>query len=218
VRPFHEITEVVRALRRLAAPWAVAGGWAIDLALGRVTRPHGDVDVALLRDDQDALRSALRTWAFSVVVDGVSRPWPSGARVDAPTHEVHARSRGGRAIEFLLNERDGADWRYRRDFAVRRPLARAFRDVAGGVRALAPEIVLLYKSKAPRAADDHDFRVALPLLDDEARRWLTAALRRADARHPWASALAVDAQEWLTEPSSGSPGRGPLATSPGPAA
>ena len=43
-------------LRRALAPmntcqtaWWVAGGWALDLFLGRMTRPHHDVDVAILR-------------------------------------------------------------------------------------------------------------------------------------------------------------------------
>ena len=35
------------------APWFIAGGWAIDLFLGRKTREHADVDFALSRLDQD---------------------------------------------------------------------------------------------------------------------------------------------------------------------
>jgi hypothetical protein len=190
-----EVAGLSRLLRDLTAPWAVAGGWAIDLALGRVTRAHADVDVALLREDQAALRAALPGWEFRAAVDGAPVPWAVGVRLEAPVHEVHARPAAGAedAIEFLLNERDGADWVYRRDPAVRRPLTRVFREARGGMRALAPEVVLLYKSKAPRAADEHDFRAALPLLDVEARRWLAAALRRADARHPWAAILAPEA-------------------------
>lgn len=32
----------------MGAPWWVAGGWAIDLFIGAQTRPHGDLDVAML--------------------------------------------------------------------------------------------------------------------------------------------------------------------------
>lgn len=190
-----EIRAVADALASLRAPWAVAGGWAIDLALGRVTRPHADVDVAVFRDDQAALRSALPGWRFSVAVAGALRPWEPGARLEPPVHEVHADPRdehAGSALELLLNERDGADWVYRRDPAVRRPLERVLRAGPGGVRVLAPEVVLLYKSKTPRAADEHDFRAARPLLDGEARAWLRAALVRAAPDHPWAAALAMD--------------------------
>lgn len=188
-----EIRAVVAALRELDAPWAVAGGWAIDLALGRVTRPHADVDVAVFREDQDALRAALHTWDFAAVSGGRMTPWERGARLELPVHEVHARPPAGAPVmelEFLLNERDGADWVYRRDPAVRLPLARALRPGPGGVRVLAPEVVLLYKSKAPRPADEADFVAARPLLDAESRAWLRIALLRARPDHPWAESLA----------------------------
>ena len=54
---------------------------------------------------------------------------------------------------------------------------------------LAPEIVLLYKSKAPRATDEADFHNTLPRLSDVARRWLTVALAHADRAHPWIAPL-----------------------------
>jgi hypothetical protein len=191
-----EIREVALALAGLRAPWAIAGGWAIDLAIGRVTRPHADVDVAVLRSDQEAIREALPEWDFEVVRGGTLVPWRRGERLKLPLHEVHARPPAGvpgRSLEFLLNERAGTDWVYRRDTAVRRSLVRAIRSVAAGVQALAPEIVLLYKSKAPRAADERDFRAALPLLDAEARAWLRTALLRATPDHPWAAGLAPEA-------------------------
>jgi hypothetical protein len=191
-----EVRAVAEALAPLRVPWAVAGGWALDLALGRVTRRHADVDVAVFREDQAALRPALPGWRFEVAVAGALVPWEEDARLELPVHEVHARPSAGRtgpALEFLLNERDGADWVYRRDPAVRRPLERVLRAGPGGVRLLAPEVVLLYKSKAPRAADEQDFAAARPLLDAEARAWLRAALLRATPDHPWAAALAPDA-------------------------
>lgn len=191
-----EIRAVAAALRDLDVPWAVAGGWALDLALGRVTRAHADVDVAVFRDDQGALRSALPGWDFAAIVGGAAAAWERGARLELPVHEVHASSPAGApplALEFLLNERDGADWVYRRDAAVRLPLARAVRPGPGRVRVLAPEVVLLYKSKAPRMADEADFLAARPLLDAAARAWLRDALLRARPDHPWAAALAPDA-------------------------
>jgi Aminoglycoside-2''-adenylyltransferase len=35
----------------LHVPWWIAGGWAIDLFLGRQTREHEDLDVLILRRD-----------------------------------------------------------------------------------------------------------------------------------------------------------------------
>jgi len=189
------IRAVAEALAPLRAPWAVAGGWAVDLALGRVTRPHADVDVAVFRDDQAALRQALPGWHFDVAIAGALVPWRRDTRLELPVHEVHARPPAGDAsptIELLLNERAGTEWVYRRDRAVRRPLERVFRAAVGGVRVLAPEVVLLYKSKAPRAVDEHDFHAARPLLGAEARAWLRDALRRSTPAHPWAAGLARD--------------------------
>lgn len=82
---------------------------------------------------------------------------------------------------------------YRRDPAGRHPLARVLREVPGGVRMLAPEVVLLYKSRAPRPVDEADFRAARPLLDTEARAWLRAALLCTTPGHLWAVALAPGA-------------------------
>jgi hypothetical protein len=191
-----EIHAVAAALRELDAPWVIAGGWALDLALGRVTRAHGDVDIAVFRDDQGALRAALPGWDFAAVAGGVPASWELGARLELPVHEVHARPPAGAppfSLELLLNERDGADWVYRRDPAVRLPLARALRPGPGGVRVLAPEVVLLYKSKAPRPADEADFLAARPLLDAAGQAWLREALLRARPDHPWAAALAPEA-------------------------
>jgi hypothetical protein len=187
-----EIRAVAEVLVSLRAPWAVAGGWAIDLALGRVTRRHADVDIAVFRSDQEELRASLSGWHFDIVVEGTILPWASGKLLRLPVHEVHARpldATAGPALELLLNERDGSDWVYRRDSAIRLPLARAIRHGPGGLLVLAPEVVLLYKSKTPRPTDEQDFRAALPHLDVPARAWLRAALLRASAEHPWAAAL-----------------------------
>src|SRR5215217_6159976 len=45
-------------MRSFDAPWWVAGGRALDLWMGRQTRAHQDVDVAVLRADQKQLHEA----------------------------------------------------------------------------------------------------------------------------------------------------------------
>jgi hypothetical protein len=54
---------------------------------------------------------------------------------------------------------------------------------------LAPEIVLLYKSKEPRATDQADFHNALPRLSIYARKWLAEALSLTSVDHPWIAML-----------------------------
>ena len=184
------LTTTLAPLDRLSIPWAVAGGWAIDLAIGQVTRPHADVDVAIFRDDQAALHSAFPGWAFEVAVNGRLRPWHSTEWLALPLFEVYATPpNSAQKLELLLNERNGSDWVFRRDAAIRLPLARALILSPSGVPVLAPEVVLLYKSKNPRANDEHDFRTALPYLGEDPRKWLAHALDHTRPDHGWRASL-----------------------------
>ena len=64
--------DVVDALDRLEATGvdaSVAGGWAIDALLGRTTREHGDLDLAVDTRDIDPAIEALEAAGFSVEVD-----------------------------------------------------------------------------------------------------------------------------------------------------
>jgi hypothetical protein len=54
-----------------------------------------------------------------------------------------------------------------------------------GVPILNPAIVLLFKAKAPRPKDEHDFRALLPALSDPRLAWLRAALERCHPGHAW---------------------------------
>ena len=54
-------------MRDFGRPWCVAGGWALDLFIGEQSRPHSDIDIALFREDQAALRVALDGWSFAKV-------------------------------------------------------------------------------------------------------------------------------------------------------
>ena len=183
------VARVGEALSARELGWAVAGGWAIDLFIGRLTRQHADVDIAVWRDEQEHLRTALPDWGFSIADSGQLRPWPSGTLLAPPLHELHAISADEKSsVEFLLNDRRDGSWLYRRDHSIRLALAEAIqRD--GPLPFLAPEIVLLYKSKSPRATDDADLRSTLPRLSTSARQWLAGALARADAAHPWLAPL-----------------------------
>ena len=183
------VSRIADALTTHNLGWAIAGGWAIDLFLGHVTRPHADVDIAVWRDEHERLREAMPDWRFSVADEGQLRPWPPGRVIAPPLHELHARSLDdGSSVEFLLNDRRDGAWLYRRNSRIRLPLSDAIRD-EGPMRFLAPEVVLLYKSKAPRATDEADFNNALPHLSKSARYWLAHALGDADMSHPWLATL-----------------------------
>jgi hypothetical protein len=53
---FEPVHAVSSLLSGLAVPWWITGGWAVDLAVGPVTRDHADVNVMMLERDEHALR------------------------------------------------------------------------------------------------------------------------------------------------------------------
>lgn len=169
-------------------PWWVCGGWAIDLYLGHQSRPHPDIDIAVLRRDQRALRRHLPGWRFTKVVNSVSFAWLEQEQLDLPVHEVYAES-GAERLEFLLNEAAGDNWLFRRNEAVSAPIERITRQSAGGIPYLSPEVVLLYKAKSMRANDRADFAHALPRLSRSAKSWLVNALQICHPSHEWLGEL-----------------------------
>jgi lincosamide nucleotidyltransferase A/C/D/E len=75
----------------------VAGGWAVDAVVGRQTRPHGDLDLAVDAAPLEHLFALLGDAGFVVTVDWlpsrVELTAPDGRRVDL--HPVVFRADGG---------------------------------------------------------------------------------------------------------------------------
>ena len=186
---------VARLLDGFSRPWFVAGGSAIDLFVGRETRRHKDIEIAILRRDQLTLQRHLAGWQFEFFLPyttGESRPWSEGTWLESPIHEIHGRVDNVPPLEILLNESDGSDWVFRRDHRVRRPLTElSAAATADSVPFLAPEIVLLYKAAEPGPADEADFRAVRRSLDGHQRQWLAEALQKAYPLCPWRSELAA---------------------------
>jgi hypothetical protein len=195
---FLPVARVAEQMAQFERPWMVAGGWAIDLHLGRLTRPHKDVEVAVFREDQLALRAYLDGWTFDFMTRIPERPraaWGEGVWLSAPIHQIWAAPPElGRveqpgahplAIEILLNERSGDEWLFRKDLTLTLPIARAVVPTRAGVPVLAPEVVLLYKSGMPRDADEADFANAAPVLPPLSRAWLRRAIERGNPGHHW---------------------------------
>lgn len=183
------LADVVALFESLDAPWWVAGGYAIELAVGRAFREHGDVDIALLRRDHVAARHLLEGWDCHVADPaGTLRPWPMEEVLPDRAHDIWIRENpeGPWRFQLMLDELDGEDWVYRRDPRIRRPLAKV---TVAGEKRIAPEIQLLYKSKGMRPKDELDFAEVLPLLSDAQRRWLDDALALEYGAHPWRERL-----------------------------
>lgn len=180
---FAEAEKTAKLLQGLKCPWWFAGGWAVDMFLGRQTRPHKDIEIAIARNDQQHLLPLPDLAGVEFVEDHERKPW-RGQKLELPVHELYARFYGGAEVEVLLNEFDGPDWVYRRNQNIRLPRA-----VFEGQRFLPPEIVLLYKSKMPRPQDEQDFHAVRGLLSAEQKNWLSDSISRDYPAHPWLAKL-----------------------------
>jgi len=180
-------------LHAVGAHWWLAGGWALDAFLGRVTRPHDDTDVLILRPDHLKVREALSDWdAHAADPPGVLRPWLVGEPLPSTVHDIWLRRSPTDpwSFQLMIDQTRGDDWIFRLDDRITRPLA----DLSGpgsttAVQVLAPEIQLLYKSKGLRSKDQADFDTVLPALDATRRDWLRSALAVVSPLHPWLDAL-----------------------------
>jgi hypothetical protein len=178
--------EAARTFAPLGVPWWIAGGWAIELFTGE-SREHADLDVGCFRADVPAVLEALDGWEIRGAVDEELVLVHRGASLPRTVKNLWCRPRGSDSwvIEILLEEREGADWVYRRDPRIRRSADDILDRTRAGLPFLRPEIQLLYKSKDPRARDERDFAAAWSRLSSNARRWLTRALTSVSAVHPW---------------------------------
>lgn len=181
IEPCIAVYEIMRGFDR---PWAIAGGWAIDLFLGTGTREHADVEIALYRQDQSAIRSHLHDWSFTKVQNGAVLSWERNECLSLPIHEIYAE-RGNETIEILFNECDHAYWMYRRDHRIKREFDKAILFTDQGIPYLSPEIVLLFKSKTPRPKDELDFQHGYGSMSLEQREWLQGSLKVIYKSHPW---------------------------------
>jgi hypothetical protein len=191
MRSTHLLKDALRLFDSVDASWWVAGGWAIDLWLGRQTRQHVDLDVAILRSEQRAFWELLAGWDLHLgTAPDVVEPWSQRDVVTLPLHAVWCRPtpESDWAFEILLNDSKGDDWLFRRDHGVRMPLTQ-LGGQNDGLPYLKPEVVLLYKAKNLRAIDHADFEQARPRLNASARRWLRNALQRVHPGHEWLAAL-----------------------------
>ncbi len=191
---FASVEAVAQELQAFRHLWYISSGWALDLFLGRVTRVHHDVDVVVARTDQLALQRHMtaRGWKFMTPFEGRLEPWPLHMHLELPRHQAHAH-REGAFIDFLLSDIEYGVWRYRRNPAVIRAADRIRLCTAEGVGFLAPELVLLFKSKntsgKERSKDQVDFEAVYAHLEPERRAWLRWALMVTDPAHPWIEQL-----------------------------
>jgi hypothetical protein len=175
----------------LTVPWWIAGGWALDLFLGRQFREHGDLDVGVLRRDLPQLLATLPNWEIFEAQNGALSQLRYGIAPRQDVNSLWCRPVGSTlwSAEVLLDTSDTEFWVFRRQPRIRRPLNEVIRRTPLGLPYLAPEVQLLYKARAPRPRDQRDFAQVVPRLDFRARKWLRESLQMTQPAHCWLVAL-----------------------------
>ncbi len=160
------------------AAW-VAGGWALDLFLGRQTRPHVDTDIVIRRPDQARIAEAFPGWeVFRTHAPGLAL-WDGSSYLET-TPNVWLREGRDRpwSLELMFLDVDGDRWVYRRNKDINGRMDDLGLVNEDGISYLRPEIQLLFKggSSQRRQKDDDDFLAVLPCLPDASREWLVRSL------------------------------------------
>lgn len=192
-------------LKNINIDYAICGGSAIDLFVGRKTRPHKDLDVAVFGEDRDKIVLYMLEMGWNIyepcgceylhkITDVADqkriktniwcvKPSSSHYRFTDHGHKMYAVEQDGMEqenldfIEFLFNKRKDGNFLYSRNNEIHRNMEKAILLSETNIPYLAPEIVLLYKSTALYNPEyKQDFDVALTKLDTNSREWLKNAL------------------------------------------
>jgi len=192
---FEEPVKVALLFKGFKKPWFIAGGWALDLYLGRVTRTHKDLEIAIFRHDQIALQNYLTDWKLKKIIPDsrgffTTKPWKKGEWLELPVHEISAcRKKSYSAkperLEILFNESYKKEWKFRRNTNIVLPLTKLGLLSEKRIPYLNPEIVLLFKAKSLTDYDEADFKTVYRVLSEESRKWLMQAIKTCYPAHPW---------------------------------
>ncbi|GGH77393.1 hypothetical protein JOD43_001355 [Pullulanibacillus pueri] len=194
------VSEIKHVFSHLSVTWAIAGGWALDLYLGKKTRIHDDIDIVILRQDQPTVFHYLsKHWMLYKAENGEVDLWKEGEYLPS-INDIWIRKSANDPWAFQLMFVDTLDslWIYKRDRSIRRELEDVFLMTSDGIKYLKPEIQLLYKggSSHIRAKDQHDFLTLLPSLTPQAKEWLrTALIKQIPSGHQWIDALKAEERD-----------------------
>jgi len=157
-------------------PWFIAGGWAIDLFLGKETRVHSDIEIGIYRKHQMHLYRYFES-SKKYYVNNKSRigkhekkEWKK-EYLQLPIHEIYIEYKGIE-LEVLLNERDEDNWIYRRDQEIKLGDRKAVLFTEERIPYLCPEAVLLFKTKELRDKDCQDIENASKKMNVDQIEWL----------------------------------------------
>lgn len=181
--------EVVERFSDFTGNWCIAGGWGLDLFMGKDTRRHEDIDILIFRKDQSAIQLLLADQELFVVdPPGALRPWLREETLVPPLYNiwVRANTEAPWSIQLMIQDVIGGEWLFRRDDTIRGALSGLIVRSDEGWPILSPEIQLLYKGKSIRTKDQADFDNLLPQLSALQKEWLREKLKQVYGdSHQW---------------------------------
>jgi Aminoglycoside-2''-adenylyltransferase len=188
-KDFSALIHISKILEGLTIPWFVAGGYAIDLFLGRISREHKDVDLCIFRDTLPQVLEFFSNWERHIIEPSTKSPVfinNSSFQPSPLQHELHFK-KGATEIEFLLISRHQGQVVYRRDDRIR--IAVEDFSMKSFVPFVAPEWQLLFKAKEAGEKDNLDFDNCLPYLNHNRAVWLLHALEITLPDNEWINQL-----------------------------
>lgn len=203
------VASIAETMSTFGGAWCLCGGWAVDAWLGRPTREHADVDIAVFEDELGDLFNHLRDWLLvahdSRYEKASEHDWDAwdGGPLDLPAH-IHGCPPGpaqpsrirlpriltvemGFWLDIQVNERADGDWVFKRQPRISLGMEPSIRQSGWGLPTMAPEAIVFYKASDLRERDRLDFEALLPILSGDQRSWLRDAI--AGAGHPWLGRL-----------------------------
>ena len=185
------LPQLVQLLKDLEAPWWIAGGYAIELFVGKSFRNHGDIDLLIKREDQLVFQKYLSEWELFYAVSHELIPWESGMLLKNAIYDIWCRptSDAPWKLQIMITDVEDEQWIYKRNSRIKMALEQITRYTNSGIPYLSPEVQLLYKAKyAIIEKNQVDFNMALPKLDIASKERLLT----------WLNQEYPDGHQWIT--------------------
>ncbi len=186
---FKQPKKIKELLKNYKGTWMIAGGWAIDLFLGKETRKHDDIEIAIPRIEQKSMKLYLKNWDLEYIESDKAVKWNNEVYLKLPIHEIQGTYKDNN-IEILLNEIENKKWKFRRNLEIEYPVENTIKNTSYNIPILCPEIVLLYKSKSYRNKDEKDLLNTIGNMDNKRLNWLSNAIKKTHGtNHKWVSII-----------------------------
>ena len=209
------LSQTASLLAEAPFSWAVCGGFALELFLGRETRPHGDIDLCAREADRASIVAFMQGQGWQVYEFrgmGKMRLLDANA-LSEPGRNLMCVLPGCPLVEFFPSDEAGLLWHQFHHSGIRElnyleflfspctddgfifsanppiplPMDKAFLKSPEGIPFLAPELALLYKAARPEEGNAaSDFQAVFPALDNEQKSWYLSSLHQLYPEgHPW---------------------------------